>query len=293
VVLGNVVFVLHRPSSAENLGAVARVLRNFGLSRLAVVEPPAWAGPPRDGLGATGREDALARARRTARHASGLLESAGLHPDLASALAGTVWACGTTSRAVEGRRRLSPRELAAELARRSMAGPVAVVLGEERRGLSDAELVRCAAVCGIPTDAAYDSMNLAQAAAVLAYEVALAAARGRRTDGRAPDGRETDGRETAGRAVDDRVMDGRETDAPGPAPGPPARHETLEALWRRLEAVLGAAGYLNPQNPGAVLAEWRALLARAEPTQREVELLVAAARALERALGLAGRGREG
>jgi tRNA/rRNA methyltransferase len=288
VVLGNVVFVLHRPSSAENLGAVARVLRNFGLSRLAVVEPPAWAGPPRDGLGPTGREDALARARRTARHASGLLESAGLHPDLASALAGTVWACGTTSRAVEGRRRLSPRELAAELARRSAAGPVAVVLGEERRGLSDAELVRCAAVCGIPTDAAYDSMNLAQAAAVLAYEVALAAARGRSADGRVADGRGSDGRDSDGRS-----SDGRVAGATGPSPGPPARHETLEALWRRLEAVLGAAGYLNPQNPGAVLAEWRALLARAEPTQREVELLVAAARALERALGLAGRGRDG
>jgi len=283
VVLGNVVFVLHRPSSAENLGAVARVLRNFGLSRLAVVEPPAWAGPPRDGLGATGREDALARARRTARHASGLLDSAGLHPDLASALAGTVWACGTTSRAVEGRRCLSPGELAAELARRSAAGSVAVVLGEERRGLSDAELVRCAAVCGIPTDAAYDSMNLAQAAAVLAYEVALAAARGRSADGRVADGRVADGRGS----------DGRVAGATGPSPGPPARHETLEALWRRLEAVLGAAGYLNPQNPGAVLAEWRALLARAEPTQREVELLVAAARALERALGLAGRGRDG
>jgi tRNA C32,U32 (ribose-2'-O)-methylase TrmJ len=141
-------------------------------------------------------------------------------------------------------------------------------------------------------------MNLAQAAAVLAYEVALAADRERRADGREADGRVTDGRESDGRVTDGRESDGREsdgqaTDATGPVPGPPVRHETLEALWRRLEAVLGAAGYLNPQNPGAVLAEWRALLARAEPTQREVELLVAAARALERALGLAGRGRDG
>jgi tRNA/rRNA methyltransferase len=262
VVLENVVFVLHRPSSAENLGAVARVLRNFGLSRLAVVEPPAWAGAPRAGPGPTGREDALERARRTARHASDLLEGASLHPDLDAALARTVWACGTTSRAVEGRRRLSPRELAAELGHRSREGLVAVVLGEERRGLSDAELASCAAVCGIPTHAAYDSMNLAQAAAVLAYEVALAA--GPAAPGRAGEG------EASVEA--------------------PARHETLEALWSRLRALLGAAGYLNPQNPDAILAEWRAVLARAEPTQREVELLLAAARALERALGLGAPG---
>ena len=272
------IFVLHRPSSAENIGAVARVLANFGLSRMRVVAPPSWSGAPRTGWGKNATEDVFRRARRTARKARGVLDGAEVVTDMGAALAGTVWACGTTSRAVEGRRCLSPGELAAELARRSAAGPVAVVLGEERRGLSDAELVRCAAVCGIPTDAAYDSMNLAQAAAVLAYEVALAAARGRSADGRVADGRGSDGR-VAG--------------ATGPFPGPPARHETLEALWRRLEAVLGAAGYLNPQNPGAVLAEWRALLARAEPTQREVELLVAAARALERALGLAGRGRDG
>jgi tRNA/rRNA methyltransferase len=284
LVLENVVFVLHRPSSAENLGAVARVLRNFGLSRLAVVEPPGWAGPPRSGLGPTGREDALARARRTARHASDLLESAALHGDLAAALAGTVWACGTTSRAVERRVRLSPRQLAAELARRSAAGPVAVVLGEERRGLSDDELVRCAAVCTIPTHAAYDSMNLAQAAAVLAYEVALAAGAGDVGPGAGCAG---------GGGSAPGAPGARPGDDPVAGAGGPARHETLEALWTRLRALMGAAGYLNPQNPDAILAEWRGLVARAEPTQREAELLVAAARALERRLGLAPPGEGG
>jgi tRNA/rRNA methyltransferase len=145
--------------------------------------------------------------------------------------------------------------MAQELVRRSRSGPVALVLGEERRGLSDAELELCSAVCTIPTDPAYDSMNLAQAAAVLAYEVARA----------------------------------RAEPAEGPPPEAPARHETTEALWGRVRELLLAAGYLNPQNPRAILAEWRRLLARAEPTQREVELLVAAARALERKLR-GGRG---
>ncbi len=259
-----VLLVLHRPSSAENLGAVARVMKNFGLRRLAVVEPAAWSGRPRTGKGATAREDVLARARVTARRAGDLLARAELHRDLASALAGVTWACGTTSRAVEGRPSLRPGALAAEVARRARLGPVAVVFGEERRGLSDAELERCQAVCSIPTHADYDSMNLAQAAAVVCYELAAA-----REAGAAPAG---DGRPGA-----------------AAAPGEPARLATVEALWERLGALLGQAGYLNPQNPAHILREWRRLLARAEPTQREVELLAAAARTLERSLR-GGRG---
>lgn len=255
----DVLFVLHRPSSAENIGAVARILANFGGARLRIVAPPAWAGPPRSGKGVDGREDVLRRARRTARKAVAVLEEAEVFPDLAAALAGTTWACGTTSRAVEGRPRLTPRELGPEVARRAPAGPVAVVLGEERRGLSDAELTACAAVCTIPTGPAYDSMNLAQAAAVLAYEVALA--RGAALTG------------------DTKLSPAQQAGAR------PARHETVEAFWARTRTLLARAGYLNPQNPDAILAEWRTLLARAEPTQREIELLAAAARSFERLLG--------
>jgi tRNA/rRNA methyltransferase len=247
----NVLFVLHRPQSADNLGAVARVLKNFGLARLAVVAPPSWAGPPRSGGPGTAREDVLARARRLARKAGDVLDAAEIHADLLAALHGATWTCGTSSRAVEGRPRLDPAALGREVARRSAAGPVAIVFGQERRGLSDAELERCQALCAIPTSPAYDSMNLAQAAAVIAWEIASAAA-------------------VAG--------------APAAPPPDPARHETLEALWDRARALLAAAGYLNPQSPEHVLAELRRLLARAEPTQREAELFVAALRALERLL---------
>ncbi len=125
------------------------------------------------------------------------------------------------------------------------------MFGEERRGLSDAELELCQAVCTIPTHPDYDSMNLAQAVAVLAYEIALAA-------GAAPA-------------------------AHAPAPGDePARHATVEALWGQAKTVLARVGYLNPQNPEHILADLRRLLARADPSQREVELLIAALRAVDR-----------
>jgi len=254
-----VIFVLHRPSSAENIGAVARVLANFGLSRMRVVAPPSWSGAPRTGWGKNATEDVFRRARRTARKARGVLDGAEVVTSLAEALQGTVWACGTTSRDVEGRPRLTPRELGAEVAHRVAGGPVAVVLGEERRGLSDAELTACQAVCTIPTGPAYDSMNLAQAAAVLAYEIALGSGAG----------------------------------ISAAPPAEPARHETVEAFWSRARVLLAAVGYLNPQNPDAILAEWRQLLARANPTQREAELLAAAARSIERKLATGPTGGEG
>ena len=249
---GKVRIVLHRPQSAENIGAAARAMKNFGLSRLAIVAPPSWAGPPRSGGPGTAREDVLAPrppARAPSlRHPGGARRST---RTCASALGPAVWTCGTTSRAVEGRPRLDPAGLAAEVARRSAHGEVAIVFGQERRGLSDAELELCQAVCSIPTAPAYDSMNLAQSVAVLALRDRTAAGvrlRRRR------------------------------------APAEPARHATLEALWDRLRTLLGAAGYLNPQNPEHILADLRRLLARAEPTQREVELVLAAVRALERKL---------
>jgi tRNA/rRNA methyltransferase len=141
------------------------------------------------------------------------------------------------------------------VARRSARGPVALVFGEERRGLSDRELDLCQAVCTIPTRVVYDSMNLAQAAAVVAYELACAVP----------------------------------LDAPPAATGPdPARHETLEALWTCLARLLAAAGYLNPQNPEHILADWRRLVGRANPSQREVELLLAGIRAVQRKLNVTG-----
>jgi tRNA/rRNA methyltransferase len=251
--------VLHRPSSADNVGAAARVLKNFGFERLVVVAPPAWTGPPRSGGAMTAREDVLARARRLARRASDVLDAAEIHGDLRAALGPAVWVCGTTSRSVEGRPRLDPRSLAAEVARRSAEGEVALVFGEERRGLSDAELELCQAVCSIPTSPAYDSMNLAQAVAVIAYSVGAGS-----------------------------LADAAAAAAPAPPPargsGEPARHATLEALWTRLGALLGEVGFTNPQNPEHILADFRRLLGRADATQREVELLVATVRALERKL---------
>jgi tRNA C32,U32 (ribose-2'-O)-methylase TrmJ len=72
-------------------------------------------------------------------------------------------------------------------------------------------------------------------------------------------------------------------------PRPPrqlARAATRDELGRlegfARDALLDV-GFLNPQQPEQVLAELRRLLVRAEPTQREVELLTAAVKQIQRA----------
>ena len=69
---------------------------------------------------------------------------------------------------------LEPRACAARLAEESAAGPVAVVMGPEKSGLSNADLDRCQVLLTIPTDPDFSSLNLAMAVQVITYELRLA-----------------------------------------------------------------------------------------------------------------------
>jgi TrmH family RNA methyltransferase len=69
---------------------------------------------------------------------------------------------------------LRPREAAAELVERSVAGQVAIVAGREDSGLTNDEIDRCNALVTISTNPAHSSLNLAQAVAIMCYESWLA-----------------------------------------------------------------------------------------------------------------------
>jgi TrmH family RNA methyltransferase len=57
------------------------------------------------------------------------------------------------------------------LMQEAYAGPVAIVAGREDSGLTNEELDLCHALVTISTDPAHRSLNLAQAVAIMAYEV--------------------------------------------------------------------------------------------------------------------------
>jgi len=155
VLAGQLTVVLHQTRSPDNLGAVARVMANFGFSRLILSDPATYA---------------FRGAERLAVKGEGVLEGMAVARDLPEALTDCVYAVGTTSRTqLRGRTSLTPEEAVHRLAQESARGRVALVLGGEQRGLSDEELAHCADVLVIPTSEVQPSMNLAQAAAVLLY----------------------------------------------------------------------------------------------------------------------------
>lgn len=162
--LARVVVVLDHPKDVVNIAGVVRVMMNFGLGRLRLVEPDDF--------------DAY-RIGGIAHRSQDLTASATLHSTLDDALVDTSFVVGTTARArTAGRTYVRPREVAGQIARRTADGTVAIVLGREDRGLTNEDLDRCHAVTIIPTDPEYSSLNLAQACLVLAYEVFLAVGAG-------------------------------------------------------------------------------------------------------------------
>lgn len=147
--------VLHQTRSPDNLGAVARVMANFGFSRLILSDPATYS---------------FRGAERLAVKGDAVLERMAVARDLPEALKDCVYAVGTTSRTqLKGRAALTPEEAVRKLAEESARGRVALVFGGEQRGMSDEELARCTDVLVIPTSDVQPSMNLAQSAAVLLY----------------------------------------------------------------------------------------------------------------------------
>jgi TrmH family RNA methyltransferase len=162
MLLDDVEFVLVRPSRPANVAAACRALKNMGLRRLCLVDPPPQLASPEARALAYGAWDVL----DAARHAS----------DLRAAVAARELVVATTGR-VEAAA-LTPRRFARRWARRAPGGGVAVVFGPEASGLRRSELELCPLRLHVPTDPAQPSLNLAQAVLLVAYELRLAALRG-------------------------------------------------------------------------------------------------------------------
>jgi tRNA/rRNA methyltransferase/tRNA (cytidine32/uridine32-2'-O)-methyltransferase len=158
--LEEVAVILCRPEESGNVGAVCRAMKNMGLGQLRLA-----------GTGCALDEGViLARAV----HAGEIWQNAVRFPDLSSALADRAISIGATRR--QGARRkdfsLDPREAAACL--KSYPGKGALVLGNEKHGLTDAELNLCTLSSHIPANPEFPSLNLSHAFQIYAWELYLA-----------------------------------------------------------------------------------------------------------------------
>jgi tRNA/rRNA methyltransferase len=237
-------FVLVEPSHPGNVGAAARALKTMGFARLVLVAPrvPDVKNEPEAIAMASGADDVLASAL--------VVES------LADALAGVHWSVALTARMREyGPPQLPPRAAAARArefvhhgaSQGANQGDIALVFGNERTGLSNADVERCSALAHIPANPAYSSLNLAQAVQVLAYELRLAYS-----------------------------DDAAATAAAAPALGtanPNASSEEIEGMYAHLESALIELDFLDPANPKKLMSRMRRLFARSGLEREEVNIL--------------------
>ena len=151
--------VLVRPSRAGNVAAACRAMKNMGLGRLCLVEPP-------QGL-------AAAEARALAYGAWDVLDNARVSATMRDAVGEATLVAGTSGR--PSPMAWTPRQLAEEGPARAGAGRTALVFGPEASGLRNDELALCHVHVHIPADPAHPSLNLAQAVLVLAYEIRISA----------------------------------------------------------------------------------------------------------------------
>ena len=144
-----------------NIGAVARAMKNMGLSDLALVRPKYFP-----------HEDATARASG----ASDVLEAARVVDTLEEALTDCVYVAGASARSrTINWPSMGPRDCAARLLQESTQGKVAAVFGPEKNGLQNEDLDLCHTLLTIPTNPDFSSLNLAMAVQVLTYELRVAA----------------------------------------------------------------------------------------------------------------------
>lgn len=148
------IILLHSTQLPENLGAVARIMGNFGLSELRLITPCI---PPLD-----------PKAMATSAGAEHILKNAKIYTTLCEATSDIHTLIGTCADLRVGIRAYETPSTLFETF--DSMGKVGILFGCERSGLSQEDLSHCHATVQIPVNPEFSSMNLSHAVAVVAYE---------------------------------------------------------------------------------------------------------------------------
>jgi tRNA (cytidine32/uridine32-2'-O)-methyltransferase len=223
------VLVLVNPQDIVNIASAVRIARNFGIERMRLVNPETFDPWRIEGI-AHNRADFVAGIE--------------IVDTLEAAVADCVHVAVLTARGRTAKRRtVRPREAAAELVGAAAIGPVAMVVGREDRGLTNAELDLGHVLVTIPTDPRNSSLNLAQAVAIMAYESWLA--RGGESAPLKPPRKDT----------------------------PPATTAQLEELFGDWRRALWAVEFFKTRRPESVMRSFREIVHRAGLDGREASLV--------------------
>ncbi|MDW8353984.1 MAG: TrmJ/YjtD family RNA methyltransferase [Bryobacterales bacterium] len=227
--------VLVAPRNPLNIGAAARAMSNFGFSELRLVNP----------------YEVAFREARSAVNASHVLQGAVEFPTVADAVADCRLVVGTTDAAHRDLQHPVRRlEYAARLIRRH-PGPVALLFGSEKFGLSTEDLAYCHWLLRIPTREEHPAMNLGQAVAVCLYELV------------------------------------RQRPVRDPKSPRPASAGELERLTEVLLHVLQRSGYVNPRTAASTALKVRRLVRRLSLSSADAAIWTGMLRQIQWKLGVA------
>ena len=149
--------VLMEPKVSGNVGAIARVMKNFGFSNLVLVNPKC--------------NHLSQEARNRAKHANDILEKAKVRKKLGKFdyLIATTAILGTDYNIP--RSPITPEQLSEKLSKVSERLNVGILIGREGPGLYNEEILKCDFIVTIPTSKNYPTLNISHAVGILLYEL--------------------------------------------------------------------------------------------------------------------------
>ncbi|NOZ49350.1 MAG: RNA methyltransferase [Chloroflexi bacterium] len=237
--LNQIIIVLVEPQNPANIGGVVRAMMNMGLSQLRLVRPKRY--DPAMISAAAHRSEAFQKTIRFYETLPSALKDVNL----------TVAASNRIRRL--GSEALTPKTLAPLLLAHTQVGSPAILFGREDWGLPNEVVQRCHYQVSIPTHSDYQSLNLAQAVLLIAYDIWQAA--------------------TADQAFLPHTIDPKD---------PPATETEFNDALESILNVLERTGFFKPGQEAAKRIKVERLLRRTRPTAGEAGLLRAMGYVLER-----------
>lgn len=154
----NLSVILVEPQHPGNVGSVARVMKNFGIDNLILVNPC----------------NLDENAHNMAVHAKDILLNAKIVRYFEKEIKNYDLVIGTSSKETSKddyflRICLTPEQMREKLSK--VSGKIAIVFGREDTGLTNEQLKHCDFIVKVPTSKKYRTMNLSHSAAVIFYEL--------------------------------------------------------------------------------------------------------------------------
>ena len=153
--LGNIHFILVRPQMGENIGSVARAIKNFNIKHLRIVNPRChWPN-----------QKALA----TSVGAKDILNSTKVYNSIEKAIGDLDIIFASTSRIRSiNKKTISILDLKNKVKKKRKIG---ILFGPEASGLSNDEISYADYLVKIPTNKKFNSLNLSHSAIIFCFEI--------------------------------------------------------------------------------------------------------------------------